>query len=346
MIPNASTATADKMQLDSLMQKLAQLSPGSAEYTALLNQIASIVGPANASQFIADYTAGKAGNEGSALNFGELVSSAIPKDALIGDKDLSKVNDLNTPAKNPLTNFQAQDGAGLGLTAASSLLTALEMKQQPDYASTAYQRNGPKLAGGLQMGAAAAKAGAQAMKMTGNPLIAAGAAAVGAFKSRMDSKVARSEFLEQRAKTLNSRETTSNALAQQNAEQIANVYDTSGNTAVGAYARYGGAVSKLLQYATGGATPVKKQAYETEGGEVMMASPFNKPVAIKGGKYEKIAENLYRVDGPKHKGGGVATVGADKPYVDMLGQKQDSPYVFSADKKMKFDASSILKMIR
>lgn len=86
--------------------------------------------------------------------------------------------------------------------------------------------------------------------------------------------------------------------------------------------------------------------YETEKSEVILASPNDKPVAVGQGRYTQISENLFKGGGPSHEQGGIPTRGATKEFVDAGGQVQDSPYVFSDAKEMRFDASDILSMIR
>jgi hypothetical protein len=86
--------------------------------------------------------------------------------------------------------------------------------------------------------------------------------------------------------------------------------------------------------------------YETEKSEVILASPNDPPVAVGQGKYTKVSGNLYKAKGPSHENGGIPTRGATQPFVDNMGQVQDSPYVFSDSKDLAFDASEILSMIR
>ena len=94
----------------------------------------------------------------------------------------------------------------------------------------------------------------------------------------------------------------------------------------------------------GGAIPPAPD-YETEGGEVMLASPNDKPIAMGQGKYKKMTDNLYKIEGPRHEGGGVPTAGAQQPFTDNLGNDHDSPYVFSDTEDFRFDASEILGML-
>ena len=96
-------------------------------------------------------------------------------------------------------------------------------------------------------------------------------------------------------------------------------------------------------YNLGGSTG--QPDYETEGGEVMLASPGDAPVAVGNGNYKQVASNLYQAEGPRHEAGGIATQGATEPFMDASGQSHDSPYVFSDSDDMMFDATDILKLI-
>jgi len=91
--------------------------------------------------------------------------------------------------------------------------------------------------------------------------------------------------------------------------------------------------------------PTGQADYETEGGEVMLASPGDAPVAVGNGNYKQVASNLYQAEGPAHERGGIATQGATEPFMDASGQSHDSPYVFSDSEDMTFDATDILKLI-
>ena len=91
--------------------------------------------------------------------------------------------------------------------------------------------------------------------------------------------------------------------------------------------------------------PTGQPDYETEGGEVMLASPGDAPVAVGNGNYKQVASNLYQAEGPGHEAGGIATQGATEPFMDASGQSHDSPYVFSDSDDMMFDATDILKLI-
>jgi len=93
-------------------------------------------------------------------------------------------------------------------------------------------------------------------------------------------------------------------------------------------------------YAMGG--PID---YETEKEEVILASPYDRPVAPGQGSYNQLSENLFKGNGPSHAQGGIPTRGATQPFVDAGGQPVDSPYVFSDSKDMKFDPNDILSMI-
>lgn len=85
--------------------------------------------------------------------------------------------------------------------------------------------------------------------------------------------------------------------------------------------------------------------YETEKSEVILASPGDKPIAMGQGGYTKLSQNLYKGNGPSHEQGGIPTSGGTKQFIDNTGQA-NSPYVFSDDKAMRFDATNILSMIR
>jgi len=85
--------------------------------------------------------------------------------------------------------------------------------------------------------------------------------------------------------------------------------------------------------------------YETEKSEVILASPNDPPIAIGQGGYKQKSSNLYQGKGPSHEMGGIPTKGATQPFKDSTGQSQDSPYVFSDAREMRFDPTSILSMI-
>ena len=109
------------------------------------------------------------------------------------------------------------------------------------------------------------------------------------------------------------------------------------------YAQYGN-VNPLLYARFGG--PMGEPDYETEGGEMIMASPDDPPVAMGQGRYKQESSNMYRIDGPSHEFGGVPTKGAMEPYVDAYGQQHESPYVFSDAPEMEIDPTEILKLLR
>lgn len=102
---------------------------------------------------------------------------------------------------------------------------------------------------------------------------------------------------------------------------------------------------KPMYEATGSLEKGGPVDYETEKSEVILASPNDPPVAVGQGKYTQVSENLYRAKGPSHKHGGIPTRGATEPFVDNMGMYNDSPYVFSDAKEMRFDPSEILSMI-
>lgn len=92
--------------------------------------------------------------------------------------------------------------------------------------------------------------------------------------------------------------------------------------------------------------PMGQADYETEGGEMMMASPNDPPMAMGQGQYDHQVGNMYKVRGPSHEQGGVPTAGAMQPYIDEFGQRQDSPYVYSDAKEFRIDPTPFLKMLR
>jgi hypothetical protein len=78
----------------------------------------------------------------------------------------------------------------------------------------------------------------------------------------------------------------------------------------------------------------KTPQYETEGGEVILSNPGQKPISLGQGTYKKMnmGGQLHKAVGPKHTNGGIPTAGGN------------GGYVFSD--AMKFDASAILNMLR
>ena len=85
--------------------------------------------------------------------------------------------------------------------------------------------------------------------------------------------------------------------------------------------------------------------YETEKSEVILSSPYDRPIAMRGGSYKQLSNNLFKANGRSHANGGIPTKGATQQFVDNGGRKHQSPYVFSDSKDMRFDATNILKMI-
>jgi hypothetical protein len=114
-------------------------------------------------------------------------------------------------------------------------------------------------------------------------------------------------------------------------KQVQEMYDPQGQYVDSYMAKHGG--------------PMGQEDYETEGGEMMMASPADPPIGLANGGYNKMSKNLYKAVGPRHERGGIPTAGATEEFVDAQGQSHDSPYVFSDAKEMRFDASQILSMI-
>lgn len=162
-------------------------------------------------------------------------------------------------------------------------------------------------------------------------------ALVGAGKQFFDHKKEQDAFNTQMAEEKLQRARMGAESAQQFSNQVLSTYDQTG-LGGGFYARKGGPVDKFYH---GGQVD-----YETEKNEVILASPNDPPVAMGQGGYNKLSANLYKGNGPSHEMGGIPTRGATEPFVDAGGQKQDSPYVFSDAKEMRFDASDILSMIR
>lgn len=85
--------------------------------------------------------------------------------------------------------------------------------------------------------------------------------------------------------------------------------------------------------------------YETEKSEVILSSPYDRPIAMRGGSYRQLSNNLFKANGRSHANGGIPTKGATQQFVDNGGRQHQSPYVFSDSKDMRFDATNILKMI-
>jgi hypothetical protein len=85
--------------------------------------------------------------------------------------------------------------------------------------------------------------------------------------------------------------------------------------------------------------------YETEKSEVILSSPYDRPIAMRGGSYRQLSNNLFKANGRSHANGGIPTKGATQQFVDNGGRQHQSPYVFSDSKDMRFDAANILKMI-
>ena len=151
--------------------------------------------------------------------------------------------------------------------------------------------------------------------------------AFGLGKSLFNHQKDKNEFNRMQEEAKDERTTMNVGNAQDFSRQVLNTYNQEG---VGGsyYARNGGPVD-----------------YETEKSEVILASPNDPPIAMGQGKYKQKSSNLYQGKGPSHEMGGIPTKGATEPFKDSMGQEQDSPYVFSDAKEMRFDPSSILSMI-
>ena len=170
-------------------------------------------------------------------------------------------------------------------------------------------------------------AGALMMGIPGAAPIAAIAGIAGLVKQRRDRRLANEA---DNAANLQTGEAVRGALADYS-QQVNSVMNERG-AGYNTVANYGGAMNA--------------PQYETEGGEMMMASPQDPPMATNNGNYKQVASNMYQVQGPKHENGGVLTQGATESYIDPItGQPVESPYVFSDATDMKIDASEFLKMI-
>ena len=170
-------------------------------------------------------------------------------------------------------------------------------------------------------------AGALLMGIPGAAPIAAIAGIAGLVKQRRDRRLANEA---DNAANLQTGTAVRGALADYS-QQVNSVMNERGS-GYNTVANYGGAMNA--------------PQYETEGGEMMMASPQDPPMATNNGNYKQVASNMYQVQGPKHESGGVLTQGATESYIDPItGQPVESPYVFSDASDMKIDASEFLKMI-
>jgi len=170
-------------------------------------------------------------------------------------------------------------------------------------------------------------AGALMLGIPGAAPIAAIAGIAGLVKQRRDRRLANEA---DNAANLQTGEAVRGALADYS-QQVNSVMNERG-AGYNTVANYGGAMNA--------------PQYETEGGEMMMASPQDPPMATNNGNYKQVASNMYQVQGPKHESGGVLTQGATESYIDPItGQPVESPYVFSDATDMKIDASEFLKMI-
>jgi hypothetical protein len=153
-----------------------------------------------------------------------------------------------------------------------------------------------------------------------------GGAAISALMGKQANDAARTRYINQLDETKGEQAEIEEGRARNFSRQVLSTYDQQGVT--GSFYRKGGPVD-----------------YETEGGEYIMGHGGDSPVSVGQGEYIQKSNNLFLAKGPRHKNGGVPTRGATEPYVDQMGQVQDSPYVFSDAKEMKFDATDILSMI-
>tara|TARA_R100001510_G_C7647406_1_gene204747 strand:- start:956 stop:2002 length:1047 start_codon:yes stop_codon:yes gene_type:complete len=152
-------------------------------------------------------------------------------------------------------------------------------------------------------------------------------AALGLGKSIFTHHKDKNEFIQAQEEAKEERARMNEDQARNFSEQVLSTYNQEG-MAGGSYYTHGGPID-----------------YETEKNEVILAGPNDPPIAIGQGTYKQKSTNLYEGKGPSHKMGGIPTKGATQPFVDQMGRQQDSPYVFSDAKEMRFDASSILSMI-
>lgn len=227
--------------------------------------------------------------------------------------------------KNVLTN---QSKLSLLSTAGNAVGQMMQERAMPDlgHKNAAYMR--PEIGSGYVSGAALKGAA------TGATLGPAGAifgGAFGAIKAGGDKQKFMDEWQEAYDERIDNERLNNTNAARQMSDQVYSTYNTQGQF-----------VSPMMEQ--GGAIPAAPD-YETEGGEVMLASPNDKPIAMGQGKYKKMTDNLYKIEGPRHEGGGVPTAGAQQPFTDNLGNNHDSPYVFSDTEDFRFDASEILGML-
>lgn len=94
---------------------------------------------------------------------------------------------------------------------------------------------------------------------------------------------------------------------------IPNVYGNSGSNSYGSYAHGGNTNS----------------TYEVEGGEVMMQTGYQKPMALNGGYMKSISPSMQEIKGQSHENGGV--------------EGMNDGFVFS--KRLKTDSSKFLKRL-
>lgn len=177
----------------------------------------------------------------------------------------------------------------------------------------------------LTDGLGSALQGAGSLAMFGPAGMLVGGA-LGLGKSLFTHHKEKNEYLQAQEEAKQERMRMRQDQAENLSTQVLSTYDQSGIG--GGYYRAGGPVD-----------------YETEKNEVILASPNDPPIAIGQGSYKRKSANLYEGNGPSHEMGGIPTKGATQPFQDQMGQTQDSPYVFSDAKEMRFDASSILSMI-
>ncbi|MDA8978933.1 hypothetical protein N9F63_00075 [bacterium] len=198
---------------------------------------------------------------------------------------------------------------------------------------------------GEALGGAASGAYNPVARSFGIPGMALGAI-TGLATAKYKSDVEKNRFIAEEERLSGMRTASNVANAQDFSRQALSTYDQDG-AGGGYYSTYGGPVDRFYM---GGATQRKYAMggpidYETEKEEVILASPYDRPVAPGQGSYNQLSENLFKGNGPSHAQGGIPTRGGTQPFVDGQGEPVDSPYVFSDSKDMRFDPNDILSMI-
>jgi hypothetical protein len=185
----------------------------------------------------------------------------------------------------------------------------------------------------------ALKGATNPLAMSAGPYGMIAGAIIGGVGAKLKSDKAGGEYDDALAEENEIRLNNNIANAKEFSTQALSQYDQQG-AGGGYYAKYGGPLNKYYM----GGSP-EQVDYETEKSEVIMASPYDRPIAVGQGGYKQLSSNLYKGNGPSHAQGGIPTRGAIEPFVDNMGEQQE-PYVFSDSKDMSFDATEILSMIR